>query len=313
MTEIIYKGRQGLVLENNRYRTIILPELGGKVASFYSKEYSFELVYASTSDHLSLVDKYGDFGASNPCGIDDCWPNIDASVGHYGGHKINYPDHGDTWFRPFERDITDHGLLLTLQSDLLPYIYEKRYKLTDDQLTISHRIINTGDHPIEGFYTFHGLMVCEADMEFIFPKDVDQVLNVHHSSDILGLRDTVHPFPVAKDLQGNDYRLDRTAGPQAKKCEKYYALNPVEEGQCGVFYPGINAYAIIEFDCGKLPYLGLWLNEKADGKTFNFALEPTNGYYDHLDIAKRNKKCPNILQGESLEFKMSFRISDHYQ
>lgn len=312
MTEIDYKGRIGLVLENQAYRTIILPELGGKVASFYSKKKDFELIYPSQADLLDLPKKYGDFGQSNPCGIDDCWPNIDACIGDYGHHKINYPDHGDTWFRPFDYAFDSGTLKTTCHSDLLPYIYEKDFNLTEDKLTITHHIVNVGDHPIEGFYTFHGLMVCASDMKFILPQEVQEVLNVHHSSDILGLRDTIHPYPHAKDLQGNPYSLNQTAGPDAGKCEKFYALNPVAEGKCGAYYPRLNTYAIIEFNQDALPYLGLWLNEKADGQTFNFALEPSNGFYDNLDIAKKNKKCPILHPGESLDFKMSFSISDRY-
>lgn len=312
MTEIMYKGRLGLVLENELFRTVILPELGGKVASFYCKEADFELIYEATTETLTLPNKYGDFSAANPCGIDDCWPNIDAGSGHYGGHKIDYPDHGDTWFRHFDYQLTDEGLMTTTHSDLLPYNYEKSFELSKDGLKISHHITNAGDHPIEGFYTLHGLMVCEPDMQFILPKDVQQVLNVHHSSETLGLRDTIHPYPVTNDLLGKPYRLDRTAGPHANKCEKYYALNPVKVGKCGVYYPRINRFAIIEFNHEQLPYLGLWLNEKADGETFNFALEPSNGFYDHLEIAKRNNKCPSIAQGECLDFEIKITMSQRY-
>lgn len=311
MTEITHKGIKGLVLENDLYKVIILPELGAKIASFYDKKRSFELMYQPLTDTYTLPKACGNFDDYDMSGFDDCWPNIDISEGVYGDTPFTYPDHGDTWFAAFDYTWNDQVLTLTANGISLPYTFEKKFSLSDNGLTVSYSITNNGEHSIESFYTAHGLMNCEEDMTFMFPEGTDEVMNVvTEGSKTLGANRSIHPYPVAKDLTGNDYRLDKTIGPVGK-CEKYYATSPVSQGKCGTHYPSINAYFIMTYDNEVLPYFGLWINER-NPETHNYALEPSSGYYDNMDFAKENGKFDVLKAGDTMRFDLHLAISDSY-
>lgn len=45
ITEGIFKGTKSIIFENESIRVIVLPEVGGKVASFYHKPKDFELLF----------------------------------------------------------------------------------------------------------------------------------------------------------------------------------------------------------------------------------------------------------------------------
>ncbi|SHH84556.1 DUF5107 domain-containing protein [Clostridium grantii] len=311
MKKIIFKGVKALTFENNKFKVIVLPELGGKIASFYSKDYNFELLYQNQSDYYKTPEKYSTFADYDTSGFDDCYPNIDKSDVVYGNKLIYYPDHGDIWFGNFDYHWIEGKLKLSYTSELLPYIYEKTLFLDDSGLNLEYQIKNTGKYTIDGFYTVHCLMNCEDDMKIIFPDNVQQVLNVCDSN-VLGKKGTIHSYPKTKDLNGTDYYLNKVAGEKANKCEKYYAVESINQGKCGAYYPSIDAYFVLEYDSIKLPYLGLWINESGFKNNYNCALEPSNGFYDSLDTAKTNNKYYSLQPNETFSFTLKMNINKTY-
>ncbi|PKM58337.1 MAG: hypothetical protein CVU98_01370 [Firmicutes bacterium HGW-Firmicutes-3] len=69
-----YKNIKGFLLENSNISVVVLPELGGKIASFKYKEKDFELLFQNPNDKY-LVDQVGsDFSEYDVSGFDDCFP-----------------------------------------------------------------------------------------------------------------------------------------------------------------------------------------------------------------------------------------------
>jgi len=312
MNEINFKGLKGLVLENDKFKIVILPELGGKVASFFYKKQNFELLFQNKEDIYRLPQKNDDFSKFDTAGFDDCFPNIQQGEVIYGGKKIIYPDHGEIWFSKFDYTKDGDSWVLTYKSDLMDYIYKKSFTLGESGLDISFDISNVGKYNIDCFYTVHCLTNCEEGMEIIFPETVKEILNVSNDSTILGKRGTVHPYPVTRDLSGNEYHLNRIASKDAKKCEKFYAKNPVDTGKCGIFYPSINSYFSMEYDEKKLPYLGLWITENGFKECYNCALEPSNGFHDSIETAYKNNKYYILEPNKTFNFNLKLNISSKY-
>ena len=78
-----------LRLENEKLSVVILPQLGGKIASFYHKDAAFELAAENTLRGYRLpsgpAPSFEDFDAS---GLDDAFPNIDACVMEWTGKRL---------------------------------------------------------------------------------------------------------------------------------------------------------------------------------------------------------------------------------
>jgi hypothetical protein len=64
----------------------------------------------------------------------------------------------------------------------------------------------------------------------------------------------------------------------------------------------------IDFPKEKLPYLGFWVTEGGFRGDYNCALEPTNGYYDDIDIAKNNNKLKILEPKEELNFYIRLQL-----
>ena len=78
-----------------------LPELGGKILSFYRKDKDFELAaQKGRGDGLILsgAERFSDYAF----GMDDAFPNIDAEEFLWNDRRLRYPDHGEIWNHAFQ-------------------------------------------------------------------------------------------------------------------------------------------------------------------------------------------------------------------
>ena len=121
-----------LVLENELLAVTILPELGGKVASFCYKPLDFELAAQSPDGSYRLPEEsvHAPFGKYDASGLDDAFPNIDAAVWEYDGRTLDYPDHGEIWSSVFAvEDQDENSVRLVFDSERFGYHYEKTLRL----------------------------------------------------------------------------------------------------------------------------------------------------------------------------------------
>ena len=91
-----FQGWRALSLENDHTQMLVLPQLGGKIASIRSNVTGTEFLWQDpTRSYRSRIygDEYGNYDAS---GFDECFPSIGACA--YPGapwDRIAIPDHGE--------------------------------------------------------------------------------------------------------------------------------------------------------------------------------------------------------------------------
>lgn len=305
--ETLFKGYQAILMENKKIRVVILPKLGGKLVSFYLKEKDFELLFQnkeSTYRQPNLKSNFVDFDAS---GFDDCFPTINPSIAKYNGKEVYYPDHGEIWTASFNLLEISEDISLSYRSKILPYLYFKRISIENNYLHLHYSIENQGNEAFECIWAMHCLINCHQDIKLIFPAGITRIINVLDSK-YLGEKGTIHTFPVTIDQYGQEYRLDRISPPEMNKCEKYYALDEIKNGVCGVYYPIEDVLFQIHYNSSVLPYLGFWVTEGGFRGDYNCAFEPTNSFYDSLDIARKEKKLFKLMPGHPLEFSISMSL-----
>jgi galactose mutarotase-like enzyme len=305
--EIQFKKKKALSLENSEVRLVVIPEIGGKIVSFYNKEKSFELLFQNKEEEYKKPS-YGDNFAEYDCsGFDDCFPNIDSSKLKYNGSTINYADHGEIWSADFDYQISDDKLILSYYSQYLDYNYQKKIHLEANKVKIDYRIENQSEKALPAIWAMHCLINYSQDMELNFPTGVDKIENVMESK-YLGKKGEFHKFPITVDKFNNLYRLNRVNNNEETGCEKYYVRDKVKLGQCSAFYPQEKIEFIINFEQNKLPYLGFWLTEGGFKNDYNCAFEPADGYYDSVNTALENEKINIIKAGESYNFALELEL-----
>ena len=305
--ERLFKDCPALTLENDVLRAIILPSLGGKVASLYQKNKEFELLFQNKEDSYRKPSIYAPFAEFDAAGFDDAFPSIDEGQIKYGDKEICYPDHGEIWSAVFDCKLDREKVHLDYYSVLLDYHYKKTFHLAGNRLVATYQIINSGHTTFPHIWALHCLIRCEEDMELFFPRGTQEVVNVLDSK-FLGKPGKTHPYPLTHSINGEIVHLNKVLPRSAKNLEKYYVKGPVQEGQCGAYYPTKNVNFTLYFDKEKLPYLGFWVTEGGFRGDYNCALEPANGYYDSITTAKREGALSFLKPGEELNFTVQLEV-----
>lgn len=307
LIESSYRNAKSLQLENDLLHVVILPGLGGKIASVYSKKKDFELLFQNPQGDYGRPGIHDSFGRFDASGFDDAFPSIDQGTVQTCGREVPYPDHGEIWSAIFQYTLEGEKARLQYNSVILPYHYEKTAELDCNALLIRYSITNTGDAAFPCLWAMHCLIHCEEDMQLIFPAGTKEMENVQPSA-LLGEPGVIHPYPETVTLNGDGYRLDRICPQSAKKSEKYYVRGRVNEGVCGAYYPGKDVRFTTTFDKNVLPYLGFWVTEGRFRGDYNCAMEPANGYYDSIAKAQENNALLTLLPGETLAFPVRMEL-----
>lgn len=143
-------------------------------------------------------------------------------------------------------------------------------------------------------------------MRLVFPSSTRSVRNVL-TSDQLGESGAIYDFPEAITPTG---RTDFTKVPPASSntMQKFYVEGCVGEGLAGYDYPDENVSLRFSYDAAILPYLGFWITTGAFRGDCNCALEPTNGFYDKISVARDLGCLKTIAPGDTLAFGIDFLI-----
>ena len=294
-------------MENNVLKVVLLPSMGGKVTSIYRKDKKFELLYQNRENSYKKPKLYDDFSKYDASGFDDAFPTIDECSVCIDGKNILYPDHGEIWMPDFNYELGSEKVKLTYDSEIIKYRYKKTFSLLEDNLIIHYEIVNTGSDEFPCIWAMHNLIVCEEDMELVFPRNIKEIINVRDSK-FLGKVGETYSYPTTVDNLGGVFNFNRVRPASANNMEKYYVKGPVLEGCCGAYYPSKDINYRVYYDESKLPYLGVWVTEGGFRGDYNCAIEPTNGYYDNINIAEKEKGLCILKSNEKIEFDLRMEL-----
>jgi len=290
-----YKGAEAFTLENEHLKVVVLKSFGAKVASIYYKKQNFEVLFQPSKDEY-VVPTYGEsFEKYDTSGWDEMYPTIDKCPYPYDTmHKgIEMPDHGELWSIPWKFIVEEGMLEAIVSSPKFDYAFVRYITLKEATIHVEYQVENIGKEPLYGIWAFHGLLACDEHSK-LFLGNVDEVVNVHES-DVLGKIGTVHNYPLTKCLKGDDYCLDKINPVSCKKAEKFYVNGELTKGEAGITLNKGNLLLTMNFPEKKIPYLGVWINEGGFKDEYNCAIEPSNGFYDTVGIAKKYNKVRAIM------------------
>jgi galactose mutarotase-like enzyme len=288
-------------LENRNLRVIVAPSIGGKIVSLYDKQAAHEWLLQPTRK-VVVPPHYGDnYVESDPNSWDEMFPTINTcQYPADGKHKgVNLPDHGEVWSLPWEIERgEDDSVVLSTRGKQLPYILTRKvYFSAENKLSLDYSLANLSREPLYGLWASHALFTVNENTELILPSHITELYNVL-DIEPWGSPGTVHAYPVTTTPDGTRWDLRRIRPTTQPTFRKFY-VNPNER----VAYVRLsqldkNAQITMSWDARDLPYFGIWIDEGVYTKTPVLGLEPSNGFYDGLDIAyEKNRIAP--VQGKS--------------
>ena len=262
-----------ITLQSSGLEVLVAPDLGGKTLSVRSKS-GHELLFQRSGAQPVGRSEFGDWAF----GWDDCWPSVEA-----GGP--GYPDHGALWSLSARvREKSASSLTLETAPRDRSWLYAKTWTLVDKTIAIRVSMENLSTLPLPSFWTLHALVRLEDDMRLVFPAGDSR-----------------------KTVSGNDFFPK--SFPARGSASKFWIPEPVERGFCGVDYPSLGMAYRLEWDPRELPYLGYWVTNGGFRGERNAAWEPSDGFYDSIQTARRNGALPVLEPGgtRTLNLKMTWR------
>src|SRR5579862_4893411 len=106
---------------------VILPEIGGKIASLRSEESGTEFLWQDDTRPYRPILYGDDFGNYDASGFDECFPTIgECRYPEFPWEGVTAPDHGELWCTPWRYDLKDEAVRLYAHGVRFPYLFEKR-------------------------------------------------------------------------------------------------------------------------------------------------------------------------------------------
>ena len=174
ITNSIWKDQTSILLENKDLRAVVLPGLGGKIASLVKTGAGFEFAAQPSGAYTRPV--YGSsFSEHDASGLDDGFPCLHPCTDHVSGW--DYPDHGEIWSAEMDASIREDSVELRYESPHFPYYYQKNVSISENKLILKYHIANISDKPFPCIWAFHGLMRYDEDMRILYPPDSGSILN----------------------------------------------------------------------------------------------------------------------------------------
>jgi hypothetical protein len=295
---------------------VILPELGGKIASLCWR--GKELLACNPERPFQLARyaaPYADYDAS---GFDECFPTIGPCQYPDDPWKgVELPDHGELWSIPWQSQIEDNSLHLSAHGIRIPYRFEKWICIPGNgRLHIHYLLTNLTPFPFRYLWSSHPLIAPQPDMRIYLPEGIKVRVDWSKGGRLGGLL-SEHDWPHSKDCQSNPVDLSLVLSREAQLVDKLYTSR-LEEGWCLVHDPSSKIYVAFLFSPENTPYVGLsinmggWPEDKSGEKLgyYNLGIEPCNGYPDRLDIAVEKGDCPTLAPYASVNWDLELCVGE---
>lgn len=291
----IHLNMNSIVMESEKIKLSVLPDIGLKIASIIYKPKQKEFLFQPTLGKYEIPTYGDDFEKYDTSGMDEMLPTIDKCtypVGEFMGYKL--PDHGDLWSVPWEISIVEEKIIGSVNLKSLPLQFQKTLSFENQNtIRMDYKVKNLSSENIYYLWALHGLNVFNDHTKFLFSDEMKDVLNVANEDD-LSLMD-----------------LRYLKNYKDKKAHKYYFTNEIKNGRVGLDYTDERVKYIINYDPIINPYLGVWITKGGFKGEYNCALEPSNGFYDNLNNAYYKGKLPFLCPFEEKEWTIFIEIEEY--
>lgn len=269
--------QDGLTLQNEHLRIIILPERGGKIVSLKNRENDSEWLWPR-AEGGSGSEGNGIFDAKEAFGFDEMFPNIipeERKDLPRGAGRL--PDHGEIWRKIWQTLGRGEAYAAqTVEGSVLPYKFSRNMRLVENRVHLAYRVENLSARPIPALWTPHPLFSFHEETELLVPEGMKAIRQALAEGP-LGPYGTVHPLGPggAAGVAGALFRPGRLPEGSAFK---FYGASPLEEGWCGL--KDRRGTLMMRFPVQTVPWLGFWINNGGWGGQQNLALEPATAPMD---------------------------------
>lgn len=284
-----YKDRRAIRFDLGSLTALFLPDDGAKLASLRDSA-GREFMVQAPGDKYRVLTRDGRYGSAECAGFDDMFPTVDAYVSPDGEQ---YPDHGEICRMKAETTVENGSVSFRFTSAAFGTVYTKTVSRDGEALLVSYRIENRRVKPFPYIWAAH-CMLCGEDSAYI-----------------------VSPYPENAPIrkmfgETEEDKLNRRSlsvfDRENGDAYKFYYTDRITDGFCGYAYPERGEVFMMRYDCEKLPYLGIWMNNGSTKGLYNVAPEICTAPFDSPGEANKSGYCSVIPPNGKIEFEISIGI-----
>jgi galactose mutarotase-like enzyme len=273
----------------------VLPRRGAKIASIVHTPSSREWLEPPEGEMGKPAEFGSVFTDGEMCGWDEMVPTIVSCEYPAEPHQgAQLADHGEVWAVDWTVDRDDDTLVCSTAGRALPYRFSRTMRAAGSKLWLRYELAVTGPAPQWLLWAAHPqFAVHETGTGMVLPPEVDQLV------DVTAETPTTVEWP-SKSLETSE-RLPTGTG------RRLYVPPDMQVGTAALV-DGDGSWLRMAWDPAVVPYLGIWLDNRAYSRRPVIALEPTTGYYDNLALAYTNKRAPLIDPAQPLQWTLEVTV-----
>ncbi len=276
-TDWSFNGVQALVLENDRLRVVVLPELGGKIWQVTNLRAGRDLLWQNPRlkpGPVGFGSSYDDqfFG-----GWDELFPNdVPEEI---AGEP--FPDHGELWATPWTWRVDEDGperirITMSLATPISACRITKTLTLVagEPRLRLSWRIANQSGRDVPYLWKQH--VAVPVGEPAVLTMGARSMYVEGFGNPRAGGEGSRYEWPHLVDDAGTSHDMRPTLPPDSRVAEFQYATE-LEDGWCAVTYADGSGIGLV-FD--KSVFRSCWTFASYGGWRAHevLVLEPCTGY-----------------------------------
>jgi galactose mutarotase-like enzyme len=274
------------VLNNEEIELAVVPELGAKIISLKNLRTGREWMWHPPGGLKLFRNRSGDdFSQSPLVGADECLPTIAPCS--WRGREL--PDHGEVWNAEWKVDAEAwaNGILKTsARLKISPFEFERTIELVGNEIQISYQLNNHGAADESFLWAIHPLLKLQPGDQLELPVSTRALLN------------------------GASWVDAVTSAIPEKNCAKNFAA-PVSEGLAAIVNHPTGEWLEFEWSPLENDTLGLWLTRGGWHGHHHFAIEPTNGAADALNLAAGQNRCGIVAAADFVTWQIRLRTGSN--
>jgi galactose mutarotase-like enzyme len=302
----IVGGTNALVLENEKIRTVILPEMGARILSLIYKPTETEFAWRSPNVPIKKTNEE----LENVSGFFDCIPTTDPCT--LRGKKL--PLGGGVSSKPWkvlkiEKKRNAVTLKMEARCKIYPLLIRKKITLQKNKsaLEVEYEVRNLSAESLEYHYSSHNTIQVSPYHRLVIPHEVTK-LKLGYDSRFGKMGDTIS-WPEAVDNKGNRVDISKIAGPSEGIMENLYT-SKLKERWCAAINEAKQEAIAVTWKGEALPYLLICTNTGAWRDYYFAALEPVTGRPDNLEVAVNQwKDYATLKPKEQTTWKQTFILA----
>ena len=270
-----------VTIENESLCFDVWPMIGGKVSSVVDKADHQELLFTYPAEipveHPQYDRPYVD---AWHVGWDECFPAVAAS--RYSGFPYDgtsVPDHGELWGLPTTAVPTKNGITTVWHGLRFGYRLTRKLYLEGASVVAEYTLVNLAPFHFRFVWAQHALLALRAGVEIDAP------------------------------IKAASLDLRRPDELPARQSWKAYSDEPIS-GPATIRYPRRGRTLAVEYqsDDGLAAWWGLWMNTGGWGGHKHFALMPTTGRHDRLDMAAHDDTAGRLNASEKRSWSVRWTV-----